>query len=291
MQSAPVKLLRTLVLGAWLVAAPGCADDEASSGWRIQEGGGDQTTFGEANDVVVTADGDSFVVSGQGEDGECAQIGDNCVDIADAEGQYCDQEGAQSDIILDENGEVVEVICYPPADDGTPIQELEPDEDGNLELEQSENGAVLVFPEDTNGEVLEGDLQLTAERTTLYGNGVENTVLGGNLRIESNNSRVRGVTIQGNVELSTNSNGSKLTFCKIQGNLTVESNNFSVASCQVFGNVEVDGNGATLVNVGVQGTWDVNSNATCQGCYSFSDEDGDFVVADSEIGDALECGE
>lgn len=280
-------LLITLLASLLVVA---CGDDEASPGWRIQEGGGDETTFGERNDVVVTADGDTFVVSREGNPDGCAQIGDNCVDIRDAEGRYCDEEGAQSDIILDENGDVIEVICYPPADDGTPVQELEPDADGNLELEQSENGAVLTFPEDTNGEVLEGDLRLSAERTTLYGNGVENTILGGNVTIESNNSRVRGLTIEGNVEFTSNSNNSKMTFCRVHGNLVVPSNGATVASCQVFGNVDVTGNDATLVNIGVQGEWNVNSTATCEGCYSFSDDDEDFVVADAERGDPLQCG-
>lgn len=279
-------ILLVLVAFSWM----GCGEDEASDGWRIQEGGGDQTTFGETNDVVVTADGDTFVVTRDGNPEDCAQVGDNCVDITDAEGRYCDEEGAQSDIILGDDGEVVEVICYPSADDGTPVQELEPDADGNLDVEQSESGTVLTFPTDTDGQVLEGDLRLSAERTTLYGNGVENTILGGNLTVESNNSRVRGVTVEGNVEFTSNSNNSKMTFCKIHGDLAVFSNNVTVASCQVFGNVNVTGNGAILVGIGVQGEWNVNASATCEGCYSFSDQSDDFVVDDDERGDPLECG-
>ena len=269
-----------------------CSDDEASTGWRVTEGNADTQSYGDDNThTVVTADGDTYVVTGSSDASGCVDIDGNCIDIADAQGRYCDDEGAQADIIIDENGNVIDVICYPPPDDGTPLEEITPDGEGNVTLEQNESGAVLTFDEASNGTPLEGDLKLEAERTTLYGNGIDETILNGNVEIESNNSRVRGLTIQGNVVFIKNSNNSALALCKIEGNLQIHSNGTTVASCEVFGNVQADGNDLNLVNVGVQGNWEVNDGATCNGCYSFSDESDDFIVDADEIGDPLQCSE
>ncbi len=284
------SILKISIVLASLSLVMACSDDEPSSGWRVSEGDGDQTEFGDDSAVIVAADGNTFVVTGSGTAGDCVDIDGNCVDLADVQGRYCDEEGAQADVILNEEGDVIEVICYPPADDGTPVEELEVGDDGKIELPQNESGSVIIFPEDTDGTVLEGDLTLEAERTTLFGNGVEETIIGGDLVVESNNSRVRGLTVEGKVRFPSNSNNSALILCKIHGNLEVESNGFSAANCEVYGDVKVSGNGATLVNIGVGGGWMVSDNAVCEGCYSFADENEDFELADEEVGDPVDCG-
>lgn len=282
--------LTTLVLALTVIAMNGgCADDEAAQGWRVQDGGGDRTSFGEQSDVIVVSSGETFVVTRDGAPDECVQAGDVCVDVTEAEGQYCADEGAQADVVVDEQGEVVTVICYPPRDGSTQVEELEPDEDGNLEVEQSESGAVLTFTPESDGVVIQGDLTLESERTTLFGNGSDRTLLGGDLVVASNNSRVRGVTVEGDVSYTTNANSSALMFSKIHGDLTVNANGFSAASVQVFGNVNVTGNGATLVGIGVQGEWNVNPGSECEGCYSFEDENSDFVVLQQERDGELSC--
>jgi len=276
-----VGLLALVASGLWA-----CGDEAA--GVRVVQADGDDTSFGEDSRVVVTEDG-TFVVFGRSDD--CIDIGDVCVDLDEAGGQYCNDDDAQIDVVV-VDGEVVDVICYPPDDEGTPLEEVATGDDGEIEVPQTENGSVIVFDESTDGEVIEGNVTLSSERTTLFGNGVDETILGGNLIVASNNSRVRGVTIEGNVEYDENSNNSALSFCRVHGNLSVVSNDFSGLECVVFGNVEVSGNNPVLANIGVGGDWVVTgSGPTCEGCYSVTDDDGDFLVDDGEVGEALICGE
>ncbi len=231
-----VSLLKSGIrLGLLCVLLVGCSDDEPSAGWRVSEGAGDEVEFGTTSTVVVGADGQTYVVTGQG-DG-CVQLGDQCVDLADVDGRYCDDPNAQADVFLDDAGEVISVVCYPPIDDGTDVEELQTDADGNITLPSNQNGTVITFPEDSDGEPLSGNIKLDGERVVLYGNGVNKTIVSGNIDLASNNARIRGLTVQGNVTFESNSNNSSLALCRIEGNLHIESNGATVASCEVFGNV------------------------------------------------------
>ncbi len=285
----------TLILTTALLivcSSAACGPDETASGYSVTEGAGDDTNYGDNTDVVITPGGtqdDQFIVSGE-PDGNCVQIEDACVEIDEAKGRYCDQDGAQADIILDENGEVLEVVCYPPPESGAPLEEVSVSEDGTVNVPQNASGSVIVFDETTNGEPLEGDITLDAERVSFFGNGVDETIIDGNLSFASNNARARGLTITGDLSVAKNSNNNAITFCKVHGSVDVQGNGMRLVNCQVFGDVSVAGNGATLVNIGVQGEWDVNSGASCHGCYSFEDEDEDFIVLEEEQGDPLSCG-
>lgn len=283
---------------AWFIAAfmlvltsvtVGCGDEDtaAQSSSVTETTEADEVDFGQPDSVVVVGD-KTYIVSGD-TSGDCVQIEGDCIDLSDIKGErYCDDPNAQADVIV-VNGEVVDVICYPSPDSGQPVETVT-STDGNVELGQGTNGAVVTFDESTNGVPIEGNLIIDGERTIIYGNGVDETIFEGNLEMASNNARVRGVTIKGNVTYANNSNNGGMSFVKIHGNLSVSSNGFSIFDARVFGNVEVSGNDATLINIGVQGGWDVPRGATCDGCYSFKDEDADFVVADGERGDALTCG-
>ncbi len=278
-------LLFTVVLmSASLFVACG-SDDSAGSVQVVAAPGDEQGYVGDGTAVVVIND-ETYVVTGDA-NGECVEIDGVCVDLDGAQGQHCKEEGAQMDVLV-VDGEVVEVICYPPAE-GTTIEDVQVDGDGNAEVPQNSSGAVIVFDESTDGEPIVGDVNMEAERVTLYGNGVDVTIIDGDVRMESNNSRVRALTITGNLSYTQNSNNSAASFCKIHGNLVVESNDFVATSCQVFGNVEISGNHPTLLNIGVGGEWTVADGALCDGCYSFDDADEDFMVADGEVGDEVLC--
>lgn len=279
-----------LTIVASLATLVGCSDSEdapgVTSSVQVERGEGDDTPYGEGHDVVVTDQG-TYIVTGDADEGECVQIEDDCVDLSET--RYCDEEGAQVDFIV-VDGEVVDAICYPPPEDGTSIEEVVRGEDGTAQVPQNQSGAVVVFDEETDGEPIKGDVVVDAERTSIYGNGVDATILDGDLMVASNNSRVRGVTITGDVTYANNSNNSALAFCEVQGNLTVASNSATLLDCQVFGDVTVTGNDATLINIGVGGAWEPGSFEICDGCYSFTDEDEDFEVTDEERGDVL-CGD
>jgi len=266
--------------GTWL---GGCGDDDAA-GVEVVEAPGDDVGFRGDNTSVVVVGDNTYVVTGD-PGNECVEIEGQCIDVGD--GQHCG-DNAQVDVVV-VDGEVVDVICYPEPE-GTSIEEVERDADGNGEVPQDANGTVVVFDPATDGEPIDGDIDMQGERIAIVGNGVDETIIDGNVHFQSNNSRVRGVTITGNLTYGINSNNSAASFCKVYGNLEVDSNEFVGSNCIVFGNVRVSGNGATLVNIGVGGEWDVNASALCDGCYSFDDADGDFDVTEEEEGEALTCG-
>lgn len=276
------------LVAAVLVFGMGCGGD-AAGGWEVTEGDGGDTTYGAEEDSIVVAGEDGYIIEGDPGD-ECVDIDDECYDIDDIKNEYCDDRDAQIDVIV-VDGEVVDVICYPPEDGGQPIEEVERDEDDNAEVPQTDNNAVIIFGEDTDGEPIEGDIVLEAERTTLFGNGVDNTIIDGDIIARSNQSRIRGLTVTGDVTFEQIANGSQIAFCKIYGDLEIVANNVTVANCQVFGSVTVTGHDATLVDVGVQNEWNVNPSATCEGCYRFTDENEDFEVQEDEIGEELTCDE
>src|SRR5690554_1193526 len=269
-----------------------CGDEDVSQGWTIEEGDGAGTGYGSDTVVVATpGDPDSSVIV-TGDPDRCVDIGTACIDLDKAKdehgGHYCDEAGAQADVVV-VDGEVVDVICYPPADEGTDIREAETDEDGTVQVPQTESGTVVTFPEETDGEPVVGDIHIDAERTTIFGNGPDRTIIDGNLSVLSNNSRVRGVTVTGEASYGDNSNNSAISFCRIEKSLTVTSNGFSALNCQVFGDVNVSGNGASLTNIGVQGEWMVSDGTVCNGCYSFEDANADFLVQPEEFGDEILC--
>lgn len=285
-------LVTVLSMGCAVVLAACGSDDVGGSGWSVDEGSGEETEYGSDTTVITKPgdDGTNIIVTGDPD--ECVDVDGECVDLDEAKrngGHYCDDPDAQADVIV-VDGEVVDVVCYPPKDDGTDIQETDRDEDGNAEVPRTDSGTVVTFSEDTNGEAIEGDITIESERITLYGNGVDKTIIDGDVSVTGNNSRIRGVTITGDVDYSINANGSAISFCKIYGNLTVNANNYSASNCKVFGDVNINGNGALLMNIGVQGAWNINPSAECHGCYSFDDDNGDFNVDDDEVGDELTCG-
>ncbi|QDG49670.1 hypothetical protein FIV42_02615 [Persicimonas caeni] len=279
-------------IGAIALLSAGCgADETTNGGWTVEEGDGSQTEYGSDTTTVTTPGTTDSNIIVTGDPDECVDVDTTCVDLEEAKeqgGQYCDDPDAQADVIV-ADGEVVDVICYPPKEDGTDIREADTDEEGNAEVPQTESGSVVTFNEKTDGEPIVGDVNVDAERTTLYGNGPDKTIIDGKITIQSNHARIRGMTVTGNVEFGINSNNSAISFCRIQGDLNVKSNEFTATNCEVFGKVQVTGNGATLVNIGVQGDWDVNANADCRGCYSFTDENDDFLVQDEELGEELTC--
>ncbi len=281
-----VWLAVLLAVSCW-----GCENTEDSPSAvpnvSVQQAPGDEVAYGEDRDVVLQ-DGDTYIVDGDPGD-TCVEIEAECIEIGEAKGRFCADEGAQADVVV-VDGEVVDVICYPNPEGGTPLEEVQADENGTVMIPQNESGAVIVFGEETNGEPLEGDVTVDAERTTLYGNGPDQTILEGDLRVASNNSRVRGIEVTGNVHYEGNSNGSALAFCRVRGSLTIASNKAVVANCDIFGDVTVEGNGATLINVGVGGDWSVKNHEVCEGCYTFEDENEDFLVTEEERGELI-CGD
>jgi len=280
-----IKLVAFASLVAMVLGAA-CSGDEDPP--PVEQGPGDDVGYAPGNKDVIVVDGTTWVVSGGDPDG-CVWVGDQCLDWGEIKQKFCGDANAQADIVV-VSGKVVEVICYPPKEGGVSIQNVPTDADGNPTLPQNQNHTVITFPASTDGKPVKGDVTLNGEGVALIGNGVDKTILGGNLTLDSNNARVRGLTVNGNVTFSKNSNGASLAFCKIKGNLTIEANDVTVLNCVVYGNLESKGNGASLIGNGVAGNFKVEGSVTtCSGNYAFSDKNGNGIVEPGEKGAALSC--
>lgn len=286
-----------MILSALSVSLSGCGEDTpaGASAVKVEKGPGEDVVY-DTNQSVVVVNGETYIITNDDQAEGCIQIEDQCVDIGDAKGKFC-EEGAQADMVV-VDGEVVGLICYPPPEEAKEVIEITPDSNGSLDVPQNANGSVITFSEDTNGTPFVGDLTIDAERAVIFGNGPGETIIEGHVTLSSNNARVRGVTITGDLNLSFNNVA--VAFCEVQGNFTATGNGFRAIDCQVFGDVTVTGNNGILSNIGVQGKWEVTGSGTiCDGCYSFEDKnnnkkyentpDDDDTTNDERTGD-LTCG-
>lgn len=272
--------IRWLAVALFVLGA--CGDSAVPA---LVQGPGDNVGYTDITDVAIVG-GTTWEVP----QGACIELGDGrCLAADDIKKEFCGDPNAQADIVV-VAGKVVKVICYPPKGTGTPIEEATVNKDGQTQLPQNQSGKVVTFPAATDGKPIEGDVKIDGERTTLIGNGIDKTIIKGNLTIASNNAKIRGLTVLGNVIFEKNSNGNSIAFCKVKGNLVVHSNDITVIACQIFGNLEVDGNGAFLLSNGVGGKLAVSGNgATCTGNYAIDDKNSNTALDPGEKGAELTC--
>jgi hypothetical protein len=193
----------------------------------------------------------------------------------------CGNDGA-ADVIVDADGEVLDVICY---GQDVNVDNVAVDETGNV---SAGNNTVLVLDGEDDGIDVEGDLTIDGNNAVIYGDGPDVSVISGTVLVEKNNAVIRGVRIQEDVEITKNN--TKLLFCVIEGNLTITGNNTTVAECEVYGNVTITGLNTVLVRNYFEGVVSVSGdNLSCSDNYAFEDENEDFHLDDDEIGDEISC--
>ena len=274
-----VALMATLLVG--------CGDRSVAPP-TVEQGPGDDVGYDPNKDVVLVG-GSTWVITGDAQPGECVYVDETCVKIDDVKRQFCGDANAQADIVI-VDGKVVDVICYPPKESGVAIDTVTEVKDGQTVLPQNENHTVITFGDETNGKPVKGDVRLDAEQVALIGNGIDKTIIDGNLTIASNNAKVRGLTVTGNVVFESNANGATIAFVKVKGNLEIDSNDVTVLGCIVFGNLTCSGNNASLLSNGVGGQLSVTGTVTaCQDNYAFADANGNFLVDPVEKGAPLTC--
>lgn len=212
------------------------------------------------------------VVSPDGTE-EAVPWSDDCVEVESGEcipvAEYCG-EGNTADVYLDEEGNVVETVCYPTGEE-TPVVDLVTDG----EIPQNENGAILVVSGDADSPAYEGDLSLDSNRLTLYGDDPASAVIDGNVTVDGNNALISGVTVTGNLRVVLND--AQISGCVVEGNLIIEGNNTVVVGCHVNGNIEVAGQNTRLSLNSVDGNIENSGNGT--------------ECVDNYRGDSLETGE
>ncbi len=246
-------------------------------------GGADSADLGTA----YTGDADRTVVVGDRKgavfvtpDGSaCLELGGVCVKPQEKCGEW-----ARADVIVDSNGKVVELVCYPPLAGGSaPL-----DADGNVELGK-DNKAVVGLDGVADGVDITGNVTSSGNNVTVFGQGPGLSVIGGNVVASGNNFSLRGVTVRGDVRITGNNATSVL--CEVFGDVVVEGNNAVVAECTIYGRLTVVGNNAKLVaNRVAGGIVNDGKETVCDGNVGFSDANGDRVVDTSELSGALSCG-
>lgn len=275
---------------AVLVVVPlagGCQKQVAASG-------DPQAPYEEDRTTVIGTDGSGTEVRGSTDaplqDGDCVLVGDQCVVIEET-GTYCEGagEGGPADAIV-VDGEVVETICYPPPKEGAPEVTVDADQDGDLDIPQNANNTTVVFDEATDGKNIEGNITIDGNNVGVFGNGPENTIIDGDVTLDGNNVRLRGLTITGDLLMPKNNTAAVLV--RVLGNVVIEGNNNVLAASDIYGDLNVTQNNVTLVQNRVQGDFNAaGGNPECTANRAFSDANQDQQIQDSELGDALACGE
>ncbi|MDH5672572.1 MAG: hypothetical protein OEZ06_10515 [Myxococcales bacterium] len=241
--------------------------------------GPDGTTEGQV--LVGTPDGSA--------DGTEICFSDTLCEVVSTEVDWCEREGGPVDLIYID-GVLVETICYPPAEDpDRPLEEISGS--GDIDIAQMANKTTVVFDESTNGEPLEGDITVDGNNVSIYGNGPDNTIIDGDVTLDGNNTRLRGVTITGDLILRKNTVA--IVLCRILGNLrleTMSTNNSVVAETDVFGDFTSDSNNNLFVGNDVLGNWEHTGNGnTCDRNASFNDDNDNQLVDDGERDGDLSC--
>jgi hypothetical protein len=191
---------------------------------------------------------------------------DGCID-EDADAclkpqEVCGDDGA-ADLLVDAKGRPLTTLCYPT--DGVAVEDVEGD------LVKVGNNTVFVLDDADDGPDVTGNVTLDGNNVTLFGRGPDVSVIAGDLHIDKNNARVRGVRIQGDVVIDKNN--PSLVDCVIEGDLTIHGNNVALALCEVLGKVTVSGNNAYLVeNKLAQAPEITGQNTVCNGNDAMSDE-------------------
>jgi hypothetical protein len=208
--------------------------------------------------------------------------GDECIDLDGAcikPQKECGDRGA-ADVLLDDKGNVVDVICYPT--DGVEIENTEGD------IKKVGNNVVLVLDDEDDGIDVAGDVTIDGNNVTLFGHGPDTSVIGGDLHIDKNNSVVRGVRVEGDVTIDKNN--PSIVDCVIEGDMTIRGNNVSVALCDIWGKLVIEGNNAVLVNNHFASPPEVHGNNTvCASNQAFLDANDDGKVSDDELGAEVAC--
>lgn len=254
------------VVALVLLAACGGKDSSVDDEYPYDP---DKTTIigADSTDPVETPDGDDCIEI----DGECARPQEQCGDDGTA------------DVIVDDKGKVVDVICYPTS--GAPVAKIPAE---SVPVKKTQNGSVVVLDAVDDGADIEGDLSVDANNVVIYGASPDVAVIGGDLTLTKNNTTVRGVRIIGDVTIELNN--TNLVLCVVEGDLTIRGNNTTVAGCDVWGHVTIEGENTVLVanHFADPGPF-AAQGLVCNDNRHVTDSNADGAIADEEIGATIEC--
>jgi hypothetical protein len=217
-----------------------------------------------------------------------APEGQDCLHVAGADGCIKPQdkcgEGISSDVILDTDGKVLQVICYPKGDELS-VEEVNAEQG---DIPQTDNNAVLALDGADDGADVMGNLSIDANNVVVYGKGPDVSVVAGDVSVDGNNIIIHGVRIQGNVDVIANN--AYFVDCVIEGDLTIDKNDAVVSSCDVLGKTIVRANNAALTaNRFASAPVFEGKNARCADDYLATDANMNDQLSDDALGAAITC--
>jgi len=242
--------------------------------------GGGQSSVPEGETVKISPEGQEAVA-----DNECVRDPTGkCVDLQSDRGDC--GPGADFDVITDAEGNVLDIICYPShQDEGN--SDVIPIDHAVQDVEAGNNDVILLDAANDGGDI-EGDLEVTANNVSVIGAGPEVSVIDGDVVVDKNNLAVRQVSITGNVDV--NFNNAAFALCVIDGDVVVDGNNLTLAGCDIFGNITIEGNNTVLIGNRIAGTVSITGkNTACGGNRAVTDENGNHVVDEGELGGPITC--
>jgi hypothetical protein len=193
-------------------------------------------------------------------------------------------DGATADVLVDADGNVLSIVCYPNKD--YEVVEL----GDRAAHPQLGNNVVAVVDGGDDGPDVEGGLEITGNNVIVFGSGPDESVIDGTVEVLKNNAIVRGVHITGDAILRKNN--AALVYCVVEGDLLVVGNDNSIALCEVWGDVIIDGNNTRLVSNLVAGDQPIaGKNLRCNDNHRFTDIDGDGVVQKGDVLGPVNCTE
>lgn len=225
----------------------------------------------------------TILIGADGTDVQSTPSGTACIDLTNGE---CVQpqrecgEDAYADVLLDSQGEVIDVVCLP-TNATTPIVAVE---DGSATL--TDDGAVVILdPADRQGSIV-----VKGNEAILYGDSPAKTVIDGDLTLQGNESTVRGVTVTGDLKFEGNS--AELYYCVIHGDVVLKGNNNFISNCTIFGSIIGSGNDDEIVSNYVDGSITLGGSPDeCRDNRIFTDADKDMSLdaAEATAAKPLEC--
>lgn len=231
--------------------------------------GGDNRTVIISGGVETVLDNPSGSACLQVPGGACIRPQDTC------------GVGSHAEVVVSADGKVQNIVCYPDRVDAYAIVDVQP-------TAPAGNKGLIVFDDKIDGPDLTGDLSVSAEKVTVYGQGPAESVIAGNATVSGNNATVRGVSVLGNTTIG--GNNTVMYYCVIFGNVTIPSNDNILSGCDIYGDLTVTGNNNQLLDLRVQGTLsNRGNNNVCAADFKFTDLNQNKLIEPPEVGAALSC--
>lgn len=228
------------------------------------------------NRTVVISDGMTTVLDNPSGNNCLMLPGGACISPKDKCGA-----GAHAEVVLGPDGKVANIVCYPDKVSSYTLVEQQPSA-------SVDNKGLLVFDGKVDGPDIAGDLNVTGNNATVYGQGPVQSVVGGNLTVSYNNATIRGISVLGDTTIV--GNNTVMYYCVIVGNVLIPSNDNILSGCDIYGNVTVTGNNNQLLALRIQGTLSNRGNGNvCASDFRFTDVNQNKVIEPIEVGAALTC--